>query len=296
MDKVIEEAQRSEKFPKSEKIEQGSDGWLSPEGNYYKVGTTQHDESASFLVSNSFEVQDGERRRFRHSYDREDYDVKNDREKLKELGWILINGSIFRTDNALNYTTNQLTKLSEAGIPVIGVYDGSKEFSSEETLEWVNKTAVSVSDFIGKQELIVPSWIEGSRKINLDEYWSEINGRGYNTLEDFKRDPFHTKFGDFGSVRFNNVRDVITKGYKDEIVFDRGMETYTLRLLQLPSGERICVEHTYHHHDRDSGNEDNMNVYVVDNFTFKDKIKKYLSTEISPQIKGDYFKELIESK
>lgn len=292
MDKFIEEAQHPERFLKSEKIDRGSDGWLSPKGDYYQCDSSQHDESATYLVGNSTEVKEEEKRRFRHSFMSEDYDAKVAREKLKEQGWILINGPVFRTDNTLNYTTNQLSKLVEAGIPIVGTYDGSKEFSSKETLGWIKTAVKDISDFLESQKLL--GW--RGNMINQNEFWKDIKDRGYSTLEDFKKDPFHTTFGDFVRVGFTNVRDVLTKGYQDEAVFDYGQETYTLRLIGLDSGERVCIEYTFHHHDRDSGNEEHMNAYVVDNFTFKDKIKKYLSTGINPQIKGDYFRKLIESK
>ncbi|MGA3292183.1 MAG: hypothetical protein ABSC49_03520 [Candidatus Microgenomates bacterium] len=273
MDKVIEKAQQPERFPKTDHIVPGSDGWLSPSGEFFKANKDQHKEVADWIMGNqSSELPSTE--------------------VLRNKGWILINGPIFRTDNALNYTTNQLNKLSDANIPIVGAYDGSKEFSSQETLDWTKSATKNISDFLDGQDLL--DW--SGNKINQDEFWREIGDRGYPTLEDFRKDPFHTRFADFRRVRFIDVRDVLTRGYQDEIIFDHGMETYTLRLVKLDSGERICVEYTFHHHDRDSGNEEHMNIYVVDNFTFKDKIKKYISSGIKPQITGDYFKELIESK
>jgi len=287
-----------EKFVKSEKILPGSDGWLSPSGGYYQAKSTEHDDAAEWIVINNLsELQKGVGRKHRIRSDSEIFEKSGfaPRQFLNDNRWILINGPVFHTEDALNYTTKQLELLEEAGIPIIGAFDGSKEFSTKETLEWVNKIAERVSDFLQNTEVQVWNSRKGvSEKIRIDnqnEYWKKLGNLGYSTIEDFKRDPFHAVFGDFGPVRFNDMMDVISEGYKDEIVFDRGMETYTLRLFQLPSGERICVEHTFHHHDRDWGNEDHMNAYVVDKVTFDEKVKKYLSTGIRPKVKGEYFKK-----
>ena len=40
-------------------------------------------------------------------------------------------------------------------------------------------------------------------------------------------------------LSFTNVRDVLTNGYQDEMVFDHGQETYMFRLVKLGSGERV---------------------------------------------------------
>lgn len=284
-------------FPKSEKIEPGSDGWLSPSGVFYEANRDQHKESADWIVRSNLSELKGKRGSVGDVKYMERSGLPST-QFLRDNGWILINGPVFRTDNALNYTTPQLTKLAEAGIPVVGAYDGSKEFSSKETLKWVNESAKAVSYFIDTQkpQILIGSW-SGYKKVDAsqEEFWAEIKHRGYPTLEDFKEDPFHTTFGDFGLMKFTDIRDVLTKGYQDEITFDYGMETYVLRLIELHSGEKICVEYTFHHHDGlGSGNEEHMNVYVVDNFTFKEKIKKYLSSGVEPDVKGEYFRNIIE--
>ena len=85
-------------------------------------------------------------------------------------------------DNALNYTSRQLTLLSEAGIPIVGAFDGSKEFSSQETLDWVKKASTSISDHINRQKTKV--WARSSnggydwKVVNQTEFWEEIKNRG----------------------------------------------------------------------------------------------------------------------
>lgn len=303
MDGLIKEGQQlPEKFTKSERILPGSDGWLSPKGNYYEAESKEHDEAADWIIMN--DLSEASRNRS------ETIDLECQKRSgllsrpfLLKNRWILINGSIFRTDDALNYTTKQLEMLAEAGIPVIGAYDGSKEFSTEETLKWVNSVVKRVNDSLVSGDFMVFNSnifkYEKTKIEDLDEFWDEIDRSGYKTIEDFAKDPFHTEFGDFGHVRFINVRDSITEGYTDEIVFDKSMETYTIRLIELESGEKIAVEYTFHHHDRDSGNEDHLNIYVVDDFSFREKIKKYLSAgsdlviKTEPQINGEYFRTFI---
>lgn len=288
-----------EKFFSSEHIELGSDGWLSPSGQFFKADPDQHKTLADWIVLNNL----SELKKGRRSKDDTQYLKESGlppREFLKDKGWILINGPVFRTDNALNYTTQQLKLLAEAGIPVIGAYDGSKEFSSKETLKWVDEATKRISDFIETRKNKILVWSPKGgyvpKEASQKEFWINLQDRGFSTLDDFKRDPFHTTFGDFGLVSFTDVRDVLSQGYRHEIVFDYDMETYTLRLVELDSGEKICIEYTFHHHiGHGSGNEEHMNVYVVDNFTFKDKIRKYVSSGVSPKISGEYFRNLIES-
>lgn len=311
LDSVAENSSQkeTEKFVKSEKILPGSGGWLSPGGNYYPTKSTEHDEAAEWIIENNLsEIPNREQMR---GYRRTDSEFReksglNPRQFLNKKRWILINGPIFRTFDALNYTTKQLEMLAEAGIPVIGVYDGSKEFSTEETLKWVGDVVRRVNESLVNGDFT--TWkpeklaFEKGKIVNLDEYWGEIHRSGYKIIEDFAKDPFHTEFGDFGRIHFTDVRDRITEGYKDEIVFDKDRETYTIRLIELESGEKIAVEYTFHHHDRDSGNEEHMNIYVVDDFTFKDKIKKYLSAgsqlviKTEPQFKGEYFRKIVENR
>lgn len=302
LDNILENGDQREieKFVKSEKIAPGSDGWLSPKGNYYEVKSTEHNEAADWIIMN--DLSEIPRRRYETITDLE-CQKRSDlpsRPFLLKNRWILMNGPIFRTDDALNYTTKQLKLLAEVGIPVVGVFDGAKEFSSQETLEWVEKTAKNISDFIEGQKNIIAlvqtfgGW--NRQEVDQARFWENMKDRGFSTLEDFKKDPFHTTFGDFGSISFTDIRDVMSQGYQDEMVFDYGMETYTFRLLKLNSGERICVEYTFHHHDRDWGNEEHMNAYVVDDFTFKEKINKFVGSKFEPQIKGEYFRRFIEGK
>lgn len=298
LDYILENGDQREieKFVKSEKIVPGSDGWLSSRGNYYQAKPAEHGEAAEWIIGNNLsEVT-------RNKHETNDLEcfkrskLLNARQFLLEKGWILINGRVFHTDNALNFTTMQLRLLTEAGIPVVGAYDGSKEFSSRETLEWIENSSKRIYDFIDKQKIETLKMGE-RRPANQTEFWIDIRDRGYSTLDDFKKDPFNTTFGDFGVVSFADVRDVLTEGFRDEIVFDQGQETYTLRLIKLVSGERICVEYTFHHHvGHGWGNEEHMNAYVVDNFTFKEKIKKYFKSGINSKIHGEYFKDLIREK
>ncbi len=300
-------------FEKSDKIVSGSDGWLSPSGAFYAAVSDEHKELADWIVENNLSevYQD----RFYREHVKSDLNYMNRSRKnyaasthfLRDEGWILINGPVFRTDNALNYTRRQLEQLAESGIPVVGVYDGSKEFSSQETLEWVDNVVERVSDCVDKyykekQYLSDYPWTKDASSYsytiprNEAEHWEDMSSRGYTTLEDFKRKPFKTQFGDLGLVGFEKIKDILSQGFEDEIVFCHEMETYTFRLIRLESGERICVEYKFHHHDRDSGNDEFLNAYVVDNFTFRDKINKYLDSAFNAKVQGEYFQKIMKDR
>ncbi len=306
MDKIIgENSNENEKFPRSDKIIPGSDGWLSPKGNYYKVGTTQHDESASFLISNSFEAQDEEKRRFRHSYDREDYDVKNDREKLKQLGWILVRGEILRSEDALNFTTSQLKAISEAGIKVISAFDGSTEYSSDEVSQVVDR----INSGFAKSK-IIQHVREDLEQGKFSPWLRSTRERTIQGIEDFSNKPFGRTistdelYTDEPEVLPSEIFNVMSEGSFEEMKMKLGRSEYTFRVIQLKTGAKIWVEREEYFHDGLSGGmmgdcNNYISMYVVDNVLMKERLKTLIdhrgfgqAPEIKFETKDGYFADI----
>lgn len=278
-----------EKFVRSEKIASGSDGWLSPKGNYYKVGTTQHDESADFLVKNTTEVKDEEKRRFRHSFLREDYDIKSSRFKLEELGWVLIRGNVLHSNDALNYSTKQLRLINEAGIKIVSAFDGSKAYSSAHTLEFIAKVSNEIS--AGKM-------VAEARKIvaSRGEEYSDFEAGTLRDIDSFEKDIFHNEIHtesvnpdeDVLSSRHGKdslpaeIFDTLSDGFSEEMFVNNGRYSYCFRLLDIGDKEKLIVQARIYHHDGLSGGmhgavENWISVFVVDEFTLLDKIQKLIS-------------------
>lgn len=284
MDKLINNEVEASlpKFPKSEKIKHGTDGWLSPRGDYYEVGSTQHDESATFLVVNSPEVRDGERRKFTHSYERGDYDDKNDREKLKELGWILIRGKVLRSEDALNFTPAQLRSISEAGIIVISAFDGSTEYSSAEV------QAILKNVFLGlDNSKIILSVREDLEKGKLSPWWTEIRQKTFSDIDRFEENPFHTSIytAEVHDWRHPNeheilpseIFDIMSQGSSEEMKMLLGRSEFYFRVINLETGGKIWVEREKYFHDGLSGGmagdiNNYISMYVIDDVLASERL------------------------
>lgn len=312
MDKTIEKNQtgHQERFPGSEKIKPESDGWLSPAGTYYQVGVTEHDESAKFLITYSSEVKTGEKKKFSYPFQRVDYDNKNNREKLRDLGWILIRGHVLRSEDALNFTIAQLKAISEAGIAVISAFDGSTEYSSNEVQGIVKKIKTSFAESKVIQK-IRNDLDEGRLSSRLTPFRQEtIRG-----IEQFNRDPFRTTI--YITEVFNykkpnehevlpmEIFNLMSKGYSEEVKIFTDRFDYTYRVIDLETGGKIWVERSKYSHDGLSGGmvgdfNNYISIYVVDDVLMREKLSKLFGSEsktplnpnqISFQKKGGYFEK-----
>lgn len=292
MDKLFSEDRRPpEKFPKSDHIDPGSDGWLSPKGDYYKVNSTEHDESSTYLVANSSEVQNEVKRRSGYPYFSltVDYRSMPDRMKLKELGWVLIRGNVLYSDEASNYTPSQLKSITEAGIQIINAFDGSQEYSSDKTLKWANE-AIKKLDEVPKIDEIKKIVAEHSN----DPY--SFEAETLTSMEDFRKDPFHTEIhtesvssdddvfsenigeGSLPAEIFNKL----SEDYSDEMIVFNGRHSYCFRLLDIGDKQKLMAQARIYNHDGLSSDihgavENWISVYVIDEFTLPDKIQRIIS-------------------
>jgi len=292
MDRLLGEDQRPpEKFSKSDHIEPRSDGWLSPKGDYYKVNSIEHDESSTYLVANSPEVQNEVKRRSSYPYFSltVDYRSMPDRMKLKELGWVLIRGSVLHSDEASNYTPLQLKSITEAGIQIVNAFDGSQEYSSDKTLKWANE-AIKKLDEIQKIDEIKKIVAEHSN----DPY--SFEAETLISVEDFKKDPFHTEihtesvYSDDDVLSGNIGKDSLpaeifnklSEGYSEEMIVFNGRSTYCFRLLNIGDKQKLMAQARIYHHDGLSSAihgavENWIGAYVIDDFTLSDKIQRIIS-------------------
>jgi len=271
-----------EKFERSEKIVPGSDGWLSPRGNYYEAKPDEHDEAAIYLVTNSSEVKDEEMKRFRHSYDREDYDVKNDREKLKQLGWILVRGDILRSEDALNFTTLQLRSISEAGIKVISAFDGSIEYSSDEVQQVLDRINTGFA-----KSKIIQQVKDDLERGELSLWFKSTRERTIQGIEDFKGKPFGRSiptdelYKEESEVLPSEIFNIMSDGSFEEMKMDLGRTEFTFRVIGLKTNAKIWVEREKYSHDGLSGGmmgdyNNYISMYVVDEVLMKGRLKNLI--------------------
>jgi hypothetical protein len=114
----------SKVFEPRDEIIKGEDGWLSPNGTFYPCDSTEHDESAKYLLSEKSPEHKFVSQRENLCYDF--YPSDPDRLKLLKSGYILVRGSIFPSDKFANITTNQLEVLKKAGITIVDPIDNSE--------------------------------------------------------------------------------------------------------------------------------------------------------------------------
>lgn len=311
MDKITETNQvPQDRFPPSEKIELGSDGWLSPKGNFYQCGTTEHDESAEYLIENSAEAKLLEQQVIDSAGERKSYDERPDREKLKYLHWVLIRGSVLRSDDALNYTPEQLKKISDAGIKIVSAHGGSKEYSSQELIEKLNsiKTKLEGSSVIREVERQLPK-LSSLRKHTIEDIHAFIN------------DPLHESIfiGEFGDYFLNyqegghevlpaEVFNILSSGFSEEMTINIGRYIRRFRATNLEDGEKLIVERQEYHHGGQSREtaadiENTISMFVADAYTIRNKFERLIyggvsDDEKTPKIKlskpDGYFADIVK--
>jgi len=293
MDKFISEGQvKSERFPKTDHIELGSDGWLSPRGDYYKVLPNQHDESSVFLLQNSIEVQNLVSQKYDPGYERYNFKQKKDnREKLQELGFILIRGPILNTRDALNFTPQQLEAITKSGIRIVSAYDASKEYSSSDLLQKIEK----INDMLFKSEILQ----EVKENSERDGFLPSKRKGTMRNLADFQNDPLHTEinteelFGVFivrqeggEDVLPRELFDILSSDYSDEMEIDIYRDTLYFRVVDLDKGEKLWICWDKHHHQESipmKGDlENNISMLVVDPHSVLEVLNKYIAKADDP--------------
>jgi hypothetical protein len=304
---IQETSTREERFPKSDHIELGSDGWLTPKGDYYKVGTTEHDESADYFVKHSKEVKKMEESKPRPW----NYSDLNSREKLKELGYVLIRGEILRSDDVANYTPVQLEKINQAEIKVVSVFDGSMEYPTEEILEKIT----SIAQGLPKIEVVLQlqsnlSDLElGKSERTYEDQFREQTMRNIN---DFMQFPLKTAITDCQfynpethEVLSTGIFDYLSRGYSDEMKINSDRSFYSFRVVDLENCKLLIQRIEYFHDGVGGGMSGDINNYismsVVDNRSLKEELSKLIShsnkyhesSKIEFKKKDGYFAEIM---
>jgi hypothetical protein len=305
MDKLnTESSTGKDKYPKSDHIEKGSDGWLSPQGNYYKVGTEEHDESASYLITNSLEVKRLASIKITDWAEKDKYQSRNDREKLEQLGYILIRGEILSSNDASNFTPQQLEKISEANIRIVSAFEGSKEYSSRELLARINKIRSRLSKNL-------------SHQIYYDGY-DNAGTETSNSIKEFLSDPLHSVIKTFNIYKaYENgtspevpteIFSILSEGFSEQMDISVGRHDFTFRVINLGHGEKMWIQRKKYWHDGQSyamiswDVEDNLSMFVADDFSIIDKLDKIIFSrgtgknevpKITLSSKDGYFSSII---
>lgn len=285
MDKIIRETlPGEERFSKSDHIELGSDGWLSPKGDYYKVRTTEHDESADYLVIHSKEVKELEKAKPRSW----NYDDLDPREKLRELGYVLIRGEILRSEDVANYTPVQLEKINQAGIRVVSVFEGSLEYPTAEIL----KKIISIAQDLPKAGVVVQlqsdlNGLKAGRRERV--YEDQFREETMRNINDFVRSPLETVITDnqfynpkTHEVLSTGIYDCLSRGYSDEMEMTAGRSVYRFRVVGLRNCKLLIQREEYIHDGVGAGMSGDVNNYismsVVDNRSLKEKLSELISS------------------
>lgn len=285
MDKITEgEQNQQEKFPRSEKIEAGSDGWLSPKGDYYKVGTTEHDESAEYIIKNSVEVKSLEQKVIDSVGQRKSYDERPYREKLRQLGFVLIRGEILRSEDAPNYTVAQLDAISRVGIKTVSAFDGSVEYHSDRILEKIREIIANL------QNGPIVKYIQTDIDRHKDLPWiQKIRAKTLDDIREFSRNPFNTQIHieepfnpETHDIISSRILDLLSVGYTDEVTIELPRLDYTFRVAGL-NGEKLLLQRVRYTHDEFLRTENRISILVVDDLSLKKKFAKLLEKDSKSQ-------------
>lgn len=301
-------------FEKLERILLGSDGWLDPHGAFFPCKSTEHDESAEYLVENLPLVKSLVNSIFKYQSDFEDWKKLNDREKLRRLSFVLINGSILRTEDSANFTPPQLEAIYRAGIVIRSAFDMAVEYSSAKILSKVNE----VMKLLDNNPVLhrVRKDLENGQYSSWFSGWLECS---MSSLSRFRETPLKTLIKtyecddrhhpDQHMILPSSIFDDLSIGFDDEMVLVDGRAITTSRVVSF-GGHYLLAEWCMYHHDGLSGGtmgdyNNYLSIKVVDDRSFTDQLRVILDqnqkyykdypVKITLSHKGDFFERIVNS-
>lgn len=276
MDKFQETGQKQpEKFPRSERIELGSDGWLTPYGDFYKCSSKEHNVVADFLVnSTEFNTIKNEKQ---IEFESED----SGRKQIEKLGYVLIRDNTWHSIDDVSLTSEQLSKMGKARTVVIRAFDGSKEYS-QISLNMADEIKNSSSYLKAKEKLKTwgedfAHWEKGTiadvDKFAKDPLKVEIHTESVI----FEEDEIAEKQGEKSLPV--EIFDILSQGYYEEMKVFNGRYKYTFRVVDIGGGEKLMIQRVKYNHDQLSAGEHGavenwINLFVVNNKTIAKAIEK----------------------
>jgi len=301
-------------FERLRRIPIGSDGWLDPFGAFFPCKSTEHDESAEYLVENLPLVKSLAHSTFKYRSDFEKWKELNAREKLRRFGFVLINGPILRTEKAANYDPRQLEALKVAGIPIRSAFDVAVEFSSAKILSKVNEVIKLLDENPALNK------VRGDLENGRYSLW--FRGALESTMSSllqFREQPLRTSImtmecydwhdPDQHMVLPASIFADLSSGFDDEMVMLDGRSTITYRVVSF-GGHYLLAEWCMYSHDGLSGGmmgdyNNYLSVKVIDDKSFSDDLKVILDrnrkyykdypVKITLSHKGEFFERIVGS-
>ena len=276
MDKLQGTDQKQpEKFLVSDRISKVGDGWLTPNGDFYKCSSKEHDIVADYLVKST------EFNTIKNEKQIEFEDEDSGRKQIEELGYVLLRDNTWHSIDGISLTSEQLSKMGKARTVIIRAFDGSKEYS---------QISLNIADEIKKS----PTYLKAEENLKTwGEGFAHWEKGTIADVEKFANDPFKTEIHT-ESVIFDEdeiaekqgekslpveIFDILSQGYYEEMKAFNGRYKYTFRVVDIGNGEKMMIQKVKYNHDGLSGGEHGavenwINLFVVDDKTIAKAIEK----------------------
>jgi hypothetical protein len=256
-------------FVPKDKIDSGEQGWISPKGIFYPCLPDEHNKSAEYLVGDNSPDKTYLSEKGAYAWTNE---KQSARQKLENAGYVLVNGSEFRTNDYHKLSAFQIALIQNAGIHIFDARDKTeyppfvRKFARKMALE--NIAPVFTSPSYLKDKQIVDRFFEIShldpnmlpKEGELNKFGSQMGGfwipdiplTTYFSLQDFLKKPFDTTIkrdwdyseGDSYPLEIYNH---LSHGYQSQISYSENQDKIRFRVLKTPSPD-LFVYVFYQHH------------------------------------------------
>lgn len=291
----------------------GSDGWLSPAGLFFPCLSTDHDELAAAIVAQRELIRDAVYEKFEYEWQMASWHLLPAREKLYQIGFVLIRGPIHFSEVASNYTLTQLKMMSEAKIMLRSAFDDSVTITPKVIVDFSS----IIIDGIKSNSVVTNVKADFDKGTVYGPWFSGFLRRTFEQLGRFYINPFQTvvqinecwdssKPKDhkiFPGAIFNEL----SSGFTDEMYLGYDRNSIVYRIAELKGFKLLSVWNEYSHDGINGGIDGDFNNYlylkVVDDrsldselrnlLEWRDKYWKEIPVRISYSHKGDCFEGVV---
>lgn len=163
---IPERKPREKLFEPSDTIDPGTDGWISPDGKYYRCSPDEHDEAAKFIRENDLYVGNAEERGVLIEHDRNRLEFSSARSLLEFHDYILVRAGIGATLIPRSVSTKQLKMLDDSKTPFFNAVRG-ESVDTDIYEETVKLLRTRVEKLLGSKEMLAAKKEAEESKIRL---------------------------------------------------------------------------------------------------------------------------------
>jgi len=291
----------------------GSDGWLSPAGLFFSCLSTEHDELAAAIVAQRELIRDAVYAKFEYEWQLAPWNELPDREKLYQIGFVLIRGPVHFSEVESNYTLTQLKMMSEAKIILRSAFDDSIAITPKKIVDFSS----FIIDGIKSNSIVTKIKADFDKGSVYGPWFNGFLRRTFAQLCRFYTNPFQTVVQINECWDSNKPKDhkifpgaifnELSRGFTDEMFLGYDRNSIVYRIAELKGFKLLSVWNEYSHDGINGGIDGDFNNHlylkVVDDRSLESELRnllqwrdtywKEIPVRISYSNKGDYFKEVV---